>query len=274
MKGWIALDIDGTITDDLHDVSSEVAVYFKSLVAEGWQFVFITGRIFSLAHSALKRFDFPYFLAVQNGADILEMPAKRLVHRSYFTSDVIGQIQEAYLGEKEDFLIYAGYERGDFCFFRPARFSPTLLSYLNQLRKLSPEPWQAVENFNFDPHMSFPLIKCLGNRHTMEKIHLSLNKNSALHVTMIRDPFCEELYLNLITDARASKGEALNLLTKNHKRIIAGGDDFNDLSMLRLASTRIVMATAPKELLELADIVAPPASQLGIIPALKKAVAL
>ena len=74
MKGVIALDIDGTLTDETHQVPNEVAVFLASLVADGWEIVFITGRTFRWVRNALSHLTFPYHLAVQNGAIILKMP--------------------------------------------------------------------------------------------------------------------------------------------------------------------------------------------------------
>jgi len=44
--------------------------------------------------------------------------------------------------------------------------------------------------------------------------------------------------------------------------------------MLRVADVRIVMSTAPQEVLEEADIVAPPVEQCGIIVGLEEAIKL
>lgn len=274
-KGLIALDIDGTITDNIYDIPVNVAEFLKSLKIDGWELMFITGRTYSFGHTTLQNLEFPYFFAVQNGADILEMPLKKSVGRHYLNHNVIPVLEEIYKKEKEDFLIYSGYEKGDFCYYRPSHFSPMLLDYLEVIKKLSPEPWKQVDSFDIEELKTFPLIKCLGSEEAMERINRLLKPISSIHATCIRDPIGEGLYLNLITNRDATKGNALERIAQLlgiKGPMIAAGDDLNDLSMLEKADISIAMETAPKELIDKADIVAPSAAKQGIIQALQQAI--
>jgi hydroxymethylpyrimidine pyrophosphatase-like HAD family hydrolase len=74
----------------------------------------------------------------------------------------------------------------------------------------------------------------------------------------------------------ASKGQAVLeaiRLTGEKKTIIAAGDDENDISLLSVADISIAMAHAPKNLIRMAHLIAPPTVENGIIPALKMAIA-
>ncbi len=266
--GWIALDIDGTITDGSHRAPPEVVRYLHSLEEKGWELVFITGRTFSFGYRVVKEFDFPFYLAVQNGADILHMPYKKLIARHYLDAQVIPILERAYRGEKEDFLVYAGYERGDFCYYRPERFSSLLTEHLHKIMALSPEPWRPLKSFDFDEGISFPLAKCLGTKEAMQRMNASLQAAPQVAVTLIRDPLGAEIYLNLVTAKLATKGNALQeikqLLGKGGP-VIAAGDDLNDISMLEAADIKIVMSSAPVTMHSMATILA----DHGIIEALK-----
>lgn len=274
-KGWIALDIDGTITDQAHHVPLQTARYLQSLQANGWQLIFITGRTYSFGVSALNVFNFPFYLGVQNGADILEMPTKTRVARAYLPATVVNTLEKLYQGYEEDFIVYAGYEKGDFCYYRPHKFSEKLLNHLKKIQALSPEPWQAVETFTFDPEQTFPLIKCLGFYEGMQAVNKQLSSLDQIAVSLIRDPLAESIYLNMVTAPLATKGKALEqMINKTGKRglIIAAGDDFNDQSMLQYADCRIVMKDAPLEMQAQADILAESAKEQGIIKAIEQAI--
>lgn len=276
MKGWITLDIDGTITTELRSIPAPVISHLTQLNQEGWNIAFITGRALCYTDMPLKGISFPYFLAVQNGADILEMPSKRLISRSYLDHKVIGAIDQAYVNEKEDFILYSGYEKGDFCYYRPSRYSSKLLSYLKKLGALSVEPWRPLDSFDFGHEDYFPMVKCLGPQEEMKKIHSTLAQIENVDVTLIRDPFSDDgFYLNLVTSQKATKGKAVQKLRdfSGGGLIIAAGDDLNDTSMIEAADIGIVMQTAPQSLLDKAHIIAPPAAQMGIIQGLKKACA-
>lgn len=275
-KGWIALDIDGTITDATHHAPKEVVRFLHSVVDGGWEIVFITGRAFSFCYQVIKEFNFPFYLAVQNGADILFMPEKKLIARHYLDNQVIAALEKAYQGEKEDFIIYAGFEHGDFCYYRPNRFSPAMANHLEKIIALSPDPWKAVKDFEFEAKFSFPLAKCLGTKEMMTRINAKLQSFSGASSTMIHDPLGGgDAYLILVTTKEATKGKALCRIKQMIGKggpTIAAGDDLNDISMLQEADICVVMEAAPPEMLPLATVVARHGKQHGIIEALTQAI--
>lgn len=273
-RGWIALDIDGTITDATHRVPKQVIDYLHGLHAMGWKIVFITGRTFSFSYPVLQNFDFEFYLAVQNGADIIAMPEKKCISRHYLDGKIITALDELYVGKEKDYLLYSGFETGDFCYYCPTRISEFLKTHLDMMQTLSPEPWKPMEEFVFSSKAQFPLAKCLGTEQMMEVINAKLKTIPFVSATKIKDPLADEIYLNLITSTYATKGKALRSiekLTGHLGPIIVAGDDLNDISMLNEADIKIVMSSAPLSMHPMADILARPGTEHGIIDALKKA---
>ncbi len=271
-KGWIALDIDGTITLDKYSVPDEVSAYLRSLALGGWRIAMATGRPYAFALRALSQFDFPYFFLAQNGSAVLEMPSKQLLFKRYLSESAIAIVEKAYEGIDSDFLIYSGYEKGDFCYFRPHRMSEEDLLYIEDLKKRQKEEWKAVERFEID---SFPLIKCFGSLPRMKKVAERLSASGRFQVALIRDPFHENFVIILVTEKNASKGLSLEELFRKKGRgglVIAAGDDENDISLLKAADVKIAMAHAPETLQEAADYIAPPTKEHGIIKALQLAI--
>lgn len=271
-KGWIALDIDGTITLDKYSVHAEVTDYLRSLQKEGWNIAMATGRPFAFASMALSQFDFPYVFLAQNGSLALEMPTKKLLFKKYISARTIPLVEQAYGGINSDFVVYAGFEKGDFCYWRPQRFSPEDLHYLQDLQKRQKEKWETVDGF--DHIDDFPLIKCFGHEMRMNKIAEQLRATGKFQVTKIRDPFEEGYFLLLVTDQKASKGASLKdvfALKGRGPRVIAAGDDENDISLLEAADIKIAMAHAPESLQQVATFIAPPTRDHGIIKALQMA---
>lgn len=269
-KGWIALDIDGTITLDKYSVPKPVTDYLRELSSDGWNIAVATGRPFAFAKMALSEFDFPYIFMAQNGSIALEMPGEKILFKKYISSELIPLVERAYEGLLTDFLVYAGYEKGDFCYWRPKRYSEEDLRYLEDLQKRQKESWQAVDQFlDLD---DFPLIKCFGNLALMNRVAKALRGTGKFQVAKIRDPFVDGCYLLLVTDQKASKGSALKEVFKikgRGRKVIAAGDDENDISLLQAADLKIAMAHAPESLQEVATFIAPPTEDHGIIQALK-----
>ena len=176
---------------------------------------------------------------------------------------------------EEDFLVYAGFEKGDFCYYRPHRYSPKMLEHLEVVKSVVSEPWQAMEEFSFAKDDSFPLIKSFGSKEQMELLSQKLLSFEEVHSTYIGDPLSHgKTYLNLITSKRATKGEVVKKMRAFFPKgthFIAAGDDRNDILMLEEADFAIVMKTAPESMHFLADLMAEPAEDFGIIEALLKA---
>ncbi len=274
-KGWIALDIDGTITLDKYTVPREVTAFLRGLSLDGWRIAMVTGRPFGFAARALSEFDFPYTFLAQNGSVALEMPQKKLLFKSYIEARSIHLVEKAYEGIDSDFIIYAGYEKGDFCYWRPNRLTAEDLAYLNELQNRQKEKWEAVDRYEDMELDAFPLIKCFGHPSKMNVIASRLRSTGKFEVSQIKDPFTEGYDLLLVTDIRASKGASLSRIFEIKGRgncVIAAGDDENDLSLLEVADIKIAMAHAPKSLQQVATFIAPPTIHCGIITALQIAI--
>lgn len=273
MKGWIALDIDGTITLEKTSVPYSVIDCLRSYQKEGWQIVFATGRPFAFTMQAFSNFDFPYFLILQNGSATVSMPERQMVNRSYLPVSCIQWIEKAYNGVDGDFLIYSGIERGDFCYYRPHRFQSKEKIYLEQLQKRQKESWKEVNDFKSIQIDSFPLIKCFGTLDQMSFLASRLNDH--FQTSLIQDPHEKNTTLLLITASNVTKGKALKFLLTKYGRgskVIAAGDDLNDISLLEQADVKIAMPHSPDALKNLATFIAGPTKDLGIIHALKRAI--
>lgn len=269
-KAVIALDIDGTITDDNHLIPDKVVDYLRELTNQ-YELFLITGRSFIFAETSIDKLDFPYKLAVQNGADILSMPEKKRLFRFYIDKKTLLLIDELTRSYSEDLIVYAGIDKGDFCYYRPQNMSPYLLRHCNRLMRFSPTEWVAASSYELIDQETFPLLKYMGENELMARIENELKGVDGIATSVIRDPLDETLSLLLVTHIEANKGRALKNLMQAFSLdlpIIAAGDDKNDIPMLDEADVSIVVETAPKFMHPLADILAKPSNEMGIINAL------
>lgn len=277
MRGTIALDIDGTITPSSGVLPPRVTAYLESLAAAGWRLVFITGRSITSATKTLKALNFLHYIAGQNGSVIVERPTGKLLLKKYLDRSIFAEMELICRDEPTDFVVYAGIENQDHSYFRPDYFSEELLSYLEQRREKFEEVWHALETYDSMPLEEFPAVKCFGRPSSLKGVADRIEKRLGLHAPLIRDPFSEGYYVALATHSQINKGQALkDLISTVGERgvVIAAGDDYNDVPMFAAADIRIVMKTAPAELLEKGEIIAPSAAEEGIIIGLEQALRL
>lgn len=273
-KGIIALDIDGTITVQHATLDASVSDYLNGLIVQGWRLIFITGRTFSFAMPILSSIKGDYFFAVQNGAALYAMPQGSCLTKHSIPTSLLRSLDPIFQKSKKGLLVESGKENADVCYYKPQDFSPEEESYLTVRKKISPEKWREITSFEELPIPDFAVGKYFAfeseAREIAERILLAL----PLNVTVISDPFRPGFYLAHINAWGVSKGQILEEFIAMHPAglpVIAAGDDYNDVEMLEKSMIKIVMQNAPAPLREIADIVAPPASEQGIIQGLEEA---
>lgn len=274
MKGIIALDIDGTVTVGSHSLDERVTNYLNDLIRNGWLLVFITGRTFSFAFSILSELSGEFYFAVQNGASLYKIPQLRCLQKYYLPFEIIADLDPLFQNESFGLLVESGKENGDRCYFKMKNFSEKERSYLNFRMKLSESGWESVETFNSLNIKDFAVGKFFASQEKALEMKGKIEKLLPLKVVVIRDPFRSGYFLAHLNAQKASKGNVIKELQKKYPDlvVIAAGDDFNDLEMLEESSIKIVMKNAPKQMLAIADIIAQPASEQGIIEGLKEAI--
>lgn len=274
--GIIALDIDGTITTDSQPPDLSVIDFFDQLSKEGWIFIFISGRTIACGHRILKHLPFAYYFAAHNGAIIQEMPSKKAILQNYLTLDILDPMDNICRGSPSDYIIFTSDEKETVCYYRPQYFSSEFLNYVENRGRRFQEKWIPLSSYRLLPIKSFPSIKWFGPLEKAERIADLIEIDLKLHAPCIKDPFEGDFYVVQATTPTVSKATALQkikeILGKETVLTIAAGDDNNDKSMLEIADIKIVMATAAQEMLAKADIIASPATEMGIISALKQAI--
>ncbi len=273
MKGIIALDIDGTITNHHTHLQPEVKTFLKTL-SENWFVVFISGRTFTWGYEVLQNLDFPYYLAVHNGAVVFHMPSKEIVLKKLVSINSLPAIDLLFDDLADNYILYPESEGQPICFYRPTMFSKGVLNYLQGRAETFQEKWIPVENFKNLPFDDFFALKYFGSFEHSLKVASRLESQN-LHAPIIKDPYDLEIYIIQATHCDVTKGstlEQLKCLLLPNGITIAAGDDNNDASMLAFADVKVVMATAPESLLKIAHVIAPPASEMGIISGLKAAI--
>lgn len=274
-KGWICLDIDGTITHDFFSIPHEVLYYLEKLYYENWGLVLVTGRIFSLAHIVLKDFKVPYYLIPQNGASIFEMPEKKLVAKKYLSLDVLSELEPILKHVEHAMIVYGGHDQGD-VFFHKSNFSKKedQNRFAREITRIIGVA-HPLENFKSLLINEAPIVKIYGRQEELKEIHHSLKQVSSIKSHLLTDKIDNDFYLMHIMDKEVDKGKAVLKIMSHHilpKTIIAAGNDTNDETLLQIADIKIAMSNSPRCLLDQANLIAPPVTEMGILTALRIAV--
>jgi HAD superfamily hydrolase (TIGR01484 family) len=272
-KGTIGLDIDGTVTIHKNFIEEKVVNFLEKLAKAGWRVVFLTGRTLSFSRPLFKGFRIPFFLSVQNGAALYTMPDEMLKKKHYIQRDFLAPLVHILSKKGIGALVESGSDNQDICYYHLESFSQFEREYIDFRISISPEKWESVPFLEKVPISDFPVIKFFADEKTARILASEIQqKMNHLIVTVIRDPFRPGFHLAHINDYKASKGKTLEEFSLRMRPLIVAGDDYNDIEMLQKGDVKIVMKNAPLDMHKLGDILAPPASQGGIIDALTEAI--
>ena len=272
-KGIVALDIDGTITVDKHHMDKRVSDYLSGLIEQKWLLIFITGRSFLFGRSMFDDLRGDYFFAVQNGSALFSMPSAHMIRKYFMSTDNLPAIASIFSKEKCGLVVESGKINEDVCYYCPNDFTVKGLEYIGFRKSISPEKWVEVKSFNDLPVREFSLSKYFADAEKTYYLANKVKESHEVNVIVMRDPFCPGNYLAHINSIQASKGNILMEFRKMYGEelpAVVAGDDFNDVGMLESGTFRIVMQNAPEEMYSMADLIAKPAKDLGIIDALDK----
>lgn len=263
IQRWICLDLDGTLLLKHPNEGSlksrchpKLIQTLHSLNTLGWNIAIITGRTFSFAYPPLSSFNFPYYLAVQQGSHLFKMPQEELLFHHLLEPPLVHAILESLLQMQIPTIAYLGPQKGDACLYSQENVPPTLLAIYEKIEKLSKEPWIKLNSLTDAKTFHSSLIKGFGSDAKLLALaQAQIEKHFPVATTLIKDPlFIGNNYL-LITAKKATKGNIVKeLLSTTSSPIISigAGDDDNDLSMLQACTYRLVMDDAPEALLKIA----------------------
>lgn len=280
MHKLVVTDLDGTLSSSSRIVEPEVREKIEEFYSKGWTILFSTGRSCKYAEDLVSSFSCPYFLATQNGACLLD-PQKNIIAEHFLSKNWL----PALIKETEKFSlswwIESGFSYQDVIFV-DNHANKEIFSYIfdNYFPKESEKKFY-VRKLNTSlldyPYDFFAVAKTIGPLAFIQDIAKELHEifHHVCNITNILVPRYPDFGMIHITHKEASKGKVLSQLIstisaeKNVFTIVAG-DDQNDHEMIQQGHFKIVMATAPQFMLELADYIALSAKENGLIKGLEE----
>lgn len=279
MKKLLITDIDGTITHMPHALDDQIIQALHSLHDQGWGLFFLTGRYFTYARPLFQNFSVPYLLGCQNGACVWSSSEDRFLYFESIPRSVIEKLETYIQNTPVVFSIESGASYNDEYYRMTSHCSADEMKTF-----LDPIYFKDTKGILIDtdslqaqyPYPQFAAAKIFGPKEEVAKIYNELSKDEYMkdhiNIVLMRWPYDFSYHILFITAKEVSKGFAtqkvLDQLYKDQRPfIIASGDDKNDLPLIAEADFKIVMNTAPADMLDRADFLAPPAEELGILVA-------
>ncbi len=246
----IALDIDGTLLTYRSELTPRTRAAIEAAQGQGVKVALVTGRRFGSAHQLIQELGLDVMLVSHNGA----------LTKDVTTLDTLGY--HPLKVELAQQVVHAGRAFGAdvICCDDPHGHGVMVLEGISTsnraLQRYLEKYWHAVREvedlLNYLDHDPIQMMfsgACDPMDAFAEQLQTALGDQIQLFKTRYRS--IDLTILDALSHT-ASKGDSLAEIASQHgivrEEVLAIGDNFNDLTMLRYAGTGIVMGNAEDEL--------------------------
>lgn len=243
----LILDIDGTLTNSKKEVSPKTLDAIIRAQEEGIKVVIASGRptagINKIAKT-IKLDEYGGYVLSYNGAKITNFQTGEVVYNETLPEEMIPSIYEEAIDSHVGIITYEGNDA----------IAGNGIDKYNELEaRINGIGLREVKDF--PNYITFPINKCLltGEPEHMAEVEKKMKERFGNFLNIFRsEPFFVEVMPQNI-DKAYSLGKLLKHLDLERSQMIACGDGFNDLSMIKYAGLGVAMANAQEVVKQAAD---------------------
>lgn len=243
----LVLDLDGTLTNARKEITPRTKEALKQAQEKGTLVVLASGRptygIVPLAEE-LELAKYGGYILAYNGGTIINWQTKEVIHSSALEMDMIAPAYEMARRHGMEILSYID---------RDIISEDSDNKYVQYEAMLTKMPVRQVADFQKE--ITTPVPKCLivGEAEKLALLEKKMQQQYGDRMNIYRS---EAFYLELnppAIDKANSLQQLLDHLQMSKQHMIACGDGYNDLSMIRFAGLGVAMANAQQPVKEVAD---------------------
>ena len=254
LKTLYVSDLDGTLLDPSPKITSRTAETLNSLIAKGMEFTFATARSIYSAVPITSALDINVPCILMNGVSIYDIVNERYIKNEFIVPEDSAEILRIFR------------KHGIHCFMY--RIDNGILTcYYSELTTKVMQSFAEVRKHEYKK----PFVQCrladyadeytvyfttTGPYEELLPVKLEAEKIAGVNIAFYLDVYNGAWYLEIFSH-KASKANALRFLRENYgfDKVVAFGDNLNDLPMFEQADTKIAVGNARDEVKAAADIV-------------------
>ena len=261
----LVLDIDGTLTNREKQITPRTKEAVRNLQKRGVPIILASGRPTAGVTPMAEELDmkrYGGFILSFNGAKLVDCGTGKTVFERTLPAEKIPQILS--FAEKNN-VVALSYENDN-----------TVITehpddrYVQMEGKLNRIPVRKVKNLA--AYLTFPAVKCLlvGDGAHMTRLEELAKEEIGSGLSIYRsEPYFLEMMPCGVDKASALK-ELISHMGVSREELVACGDGFNDLSMIRFAGLGVAMANAQEEVKQAADAVTASNEEDGVALAIER----
>ncbi|MDD4626485.1 MAG: Cof-type HAD-IIB family hydrolase [Syntrophomonas sp.] len=260
----VAIDLDDTLLDSEWKIAESSLEAIRQVQEKGIMVTLATGRMFrsALPYARQLKVDIP--LITYQGALVKNSLSEEVLYYEPLPRKLATEVMKLF---KEQGIFFQSYFNDCFCI---ESWSPEAEYYaeLSGIKPLFYEDLIAVSREQDTPK----ILATVFDERLILSMEEELNRRfgEELYITRSKPVFLE------VMSRYADKGQALKMLAQHYsiprEKVLAMGDSYNDLAMIKWAGIGVAMGNAPEVVKEAADYLAPSNEDEGVAQVLHELV--
>ena len=253
MKTLYVSDLDGTLFDSGGHLSDFTRDTLNELIAGGMNFTVATARSVSSAAGLLDELDLRVPAVMMNGVFLTDVPTQNQVYVNRYPAELAYRVINVFRSNGRPPFVYSF--NGEYI---ECEFTKLKNDYERQFvakRQKLYRRFEKVEDYTVGNNTVY--INGIDYKETMQAVADELKKIEGIKFSHYLDTYSGDKYFVEVYVVSAGKWNSIKRLKKMYgfDRVVAFGDNGNDVEMLKNADLAVVVGNALPPALEVADIV-------------------
>lgn len=252
MRTLFVSDLDGTLLGPDRKVSAESVRLLNESIADGALFSVATARTPATVGPLLKDVRCRLPLIVMTGAAIWDRTENRYVHASFHNEDAAKRLVSLYRKHNLNTFVYILGEDNIIHIYHLGEMSPLERVFMEERLATPYKKFHVDEKGSSElPDRLDRVLLFYSMRPTEEvkRVYDEIKDSDDLRAVFYHDMYGEEIALMEVFGPEASKANAVRILSEmvGADRIVAYGDNLNDLPILEVADDAVAVENGVDE---------------------------
>ncbi len=264
-------DLDGTLLNSQAELSEFTKDTINQLVSQGMNFTFATARTIYSAEPITKDLKLSVPCILNNGASVYNMQTGEYVKNNFIPEKTAEKIIRLFRSNNVCCFVFKFMnERLVTCYDRVE--DEYMCNYIIERQNGFNQPFIRCDNVAEALDGRDIYINSVGPYESLLPIRNAVMEMDDADCAFYRDTYSEKWFLEIFS-VESSKANGLKYLRNEYgfDKIVAFGDNLNDLSMFNEADIKIAVSNAQAELKQQADLIITSNSKDGVAKYLLKA---
>lgn len=244
MKTLYITDLDGTFLNSRGEISERSTTLIKKLVNDGALFSVATARTKATVLDMFKNIGLNTPIALMNGVSVFDTHSNKTVINHSINKNVAKEILKIYSKYNKHPMLYI--DKGDYLEIHYTEIDNIhQKEYINDRKNKKLKKFTKVNEYNLDIPEDLLYIVSFDKSEELEPIYREISEFNSVFSNFYRDNYTDCNFLETM-NGNISKGTATAEIKKLVKadKVIAFGDNLNDLPLLEIADEAYAVSNA------------------------------